>query len=223
MIHRDIDPILNAAWFPAWKAEADAMTKAVIEEYTNADAAVPPRQPAFDFVRTSAIWRKLKPYLIELFKHKCAYCEFRFEANEVGEVEHYRPKKGVTGAPDHHGYYWLAFEPENLMISCSKCNKWGGKKNQFPLADPADRAILACPYQELDEEQPLLLNPYKDLPEKHLHFAPDLGTVEADTESRRGDDSCLRLEPRSSCRQAPRRTAINLAKLAGLVAPGKFR
>ena len=182
MIHRDIDPILNAPWFPAWKAEADAMTSVVIKEFTEAESAVPPRQPAFDFDKTSAIWRTLKPHLIELFRHKCAYCEFKFEANEVGEVEHYRPKKKVAGAPTHPGYYWLAFEPENLLISCSKCNKWGGKKNQFPVADSADRVVLMCPPQELDDEQPLLLNPYKDLPEQHLQFDAEIGTVESITE-----------------------------------------
>jgi uncharacterized protein (TIGR02646 family) len=182
MIHREIDPLLNEPWFPAWKAEADAMTKVVIDEYAAAEAAVPPRQPAFDFEKTSAIWRRLKPYLIELFKHKCAYCEFKFEANEVGEIEHYRPKKKVAGAPAHPGYYWLAFEPKNLLISCSKCNKWGGKKNQFPLAESADRAVLTCPAQELEDEQPLLLNPYTDLPEQHLLFDALIGTVESITD-----------------------------------------
>jgi uncharacterized protein (TIGR02646 family) len=215
MVHRDLDPILNSPWFPKWKAEADAMRDAFIREYTSAGAAVPPRQPAFDFDKTAPIWRRLKPYLIELFKHKCAYCEFKFEANEVGEVEHYRPKARVAGAPEHPGYFWLAFELENLLISCSNCNKWGGKKNQFPLADSADRAMLFCPNHELDNEQPLLLNPYTDLPEQHLHFDPEIGTVESLTE--RGAATIrvcdLNREPLAEKRKEAQQSCLNTLML----------
>jgi hypothetical protein len=182
MIHRDITPITSAEWFPAWKADADAAKAAVIAEYTAAAAAVPPRKFAYDFGKCSAIWRRLKPHLITLFNHKCAYCEFNFEINEVGEIDHYRPKKHVAAAPGHPGYYWLAFDPENLLISCSNCNKWGGKKDQFPLAKSGIRVFPMGSYQDLDKEQPLLLNPYKDFPEQHLEFDPDIGMVKSITD-----------------------------------------
>ena len=92
------------------------------------------------------------------------------------------PRRESRAPPEHPGYFWLAFEPQNLLISCSKCNKWGGKKNQFPLADEADLAMLCCPNHELENEQPLLLNPYTDIPEQHLHFDAEIGTVESITE-----------------------------------------
>jgi hypothetical protein len=57
--------------------------------------------------------------LNNIYNHKCAYCE-AYEPEP--EVEHYRPKKGVTGEV-HEGYYWLCYEWSNLMPACHDCNK----------------------------------------------------------------------------------------------------
>ena len=75
-----------------------------------------------------------------------------------GDVEHYRPKKRVEEDPAHPGYYWLAYDLENLMPSCQMCNQGRGKKNHFPVRT-GTRA-----YREtaVATEEPLLLNPYKD-------------------------------------------------------------
>lgn len=149
---------------PLWKAKADKAAAAAI---TNRSANMPHE---FD----STVWRELKPYLQDYFNGKCAYCEVVIHAGFWGDVEHYRPKKRVEEDPNHPGYYWLAYEPENLLPSCQMCNQGGGKKNYFPVK-PGTRA-----YDDttLSGEQPLLLNPYKDNPRDYLEydFEPISGT-----------------------------------------------
>ncbi len=102
------------------------------------------------------IYGALKPFLREYFRDKCAYCESEFDSVAWGDVEHYRPKKGVTGEPNHPGYYWLAYSEVNLVPSCMKCNQGEGKRNHFPIKG----ARATQPAHDLMAEKPLLLNPY---------------------------------------------------------------
>jgi len=67
--------------------------------------------------------------LLNLYNSKCAYCE-AYEPEP--EVEHYRPKKRVTGI-NSIGYYWLCYEWSNLLPSCHDCNKQRSKGNHFPV------------------------------------------------------------------------------------------
>lgn len=70
--------------------------------------------------------RSVKEQLREDQHQKCAYCECDL-TGDYGAVEHYRPKKGWQ--EKHHdtlhepGYYWLAYEWNNLLCSCDKCNR----------------------------------------------------------------------------------------------------
>lgn len=114
------------------------------------------------------IWRELKQYLFELFHGKCAYCEAYVEDVSEGDVEHYRPKRGVTGCDDHPGYYWLAYDVGNLFPACEKCNRFPGKTNRFPVRDD----LWARRREEMEHERPLLLNPYQHDPREHLSFLP---------------------------------------------------
>jgi len=130
----------------------------------------------------SGIWAELKPYLIQLFHQKCAYCEASFGHVSFGDVEHYRPKKKVTdehgvevvcdGAP-HPGYFWLAYEPSNLFPSCQLCNQALAKMNRFPITG----VRVWAPDGDLEAEDPLLLNPYADRPDRDVRFVPTMGTV----------------------------------------------
>ena len=104
-----------------------------------------------------AIMPKAKECLKEHFHGKCAYCESEFESVAWGDVEHYRPKRKVTGEV-HPGYYWLAYEPSNLMPSCQRCNQGDAKVNKFPIAAGGKRALTEA--DNLGAEAPLLLNPY---------------------------------------------------------------
>ena len=179
MIHRDFEEPKDHEWFKRWKAAASNAAAKAAQEFAAACASIPPRAPEFDFEKPrfekKTIWGALKPHLIALFHGKCAYCESAFEVVSFGDVEHYRPKgrvdeedqNGMTQPINgHHGYYWLAYAPMNLLPACSRCNGRGGKMNLFPLADPTQR--VPDPAGPLDRESPLLLNPYQDFPEKHL-------------------------------------------------------
>ena len=71
------------------------------------------------------------------FFGKCAYCESYIVDFQHGDIEHFRPKKGVTDENDnvvfikdengqqnpHPGYYWLAYDWTNLLLSCTACNQ----------------------------------------------------------------------------------------------------
>ncbi|UOQ50965.1 retron system putative HNH endonuclease [Hymenobacter cellulosivorans] len=105
---------------------------------------------------------------------KCCYCESLFTATSYGDVEHFRPKAGYQqeweGPLHKPGYYWLAYEWSNLFFSCQLCNQ-EYKGNYFPLRNQAARAQSHA--EVLSLEQPLLLDPTQDDPEKHLTFVRD--------------------------------------------------
>lgn len=126
---------------------------------------------------TDAVWGDLKQHLFELFHGKCAYCESRVLHVDYGDVEHYRPRGRVEEDATHPGYWWLAYETENLLPSCGLCNGPGGKWDQFPL----DGGEHVRAPGSLAGEQPLLLNPYEpEHPRTHLRFLPR-GGVEGRT------------------------------------------
>lgn len=123
--------------------------------------------------------------LERVFGPKCAYCESRFAHVTPKDIEHFRPKSEIdTGeqslAP---GYYWLAGEWDNLLVSCPDCNRGRrfavpgqpklvrlGKSTQFPLAREAGRVRAPVPGTDAEEALRLLINPCKDQPERHLTF-----------------------------------------------------
>lgn len=137
----------------------------------------------------------VKTALEELFHGKCAYCETYYSTQAPVDVEHFRPKAQVEGAPDHPGYWWLAMVWENLLPSCIDCNRRRrqatpvpstsmvalntgateeintGKKDVFPVA--GTRA--ATEGASLDLEEAYLLDPCRDDPDAHLafHIDPD--------------------------------------------------
>ncbi|MBX3566327.1 MAG: hypothetical protein KF730_17340 [Sphingomonas sp.] len=75
-----------------------------------------------------------------LFKGKCAYCESEVGAPNDEEIEHYRPKGGVTEAKDHNGYWWLASQWDNLLLSCTGCNQ--GRKQHLATAEMDEASYL---------------------------------------------------------------------------------
>jgi hypothetical protein len=106
----------------------------------------------------SSIYGAVKNYLKAYFYGKCAYCDSYFDHVAFGDVEHYRPKRGVEDCEGHPGYYWLAYQEENLLPSCELCNRGKGKRNRFPIRG----CYAMTPEAKLSEEFPLLLNPYDE-------------------------------------------------------------
>ena len=123
------------------------------------------QKPVYKF---PPLWSEWKYHIIDLFHGKCAYCEAYFEQVAFGAVEHYRPKGGVDGEPTHPGYWWLAYNPENYLPTCDKCNSYA-KKNIFPVAKGTR---VMGPQANLNNEKPLLINPYIEDPSMHIEFIP---------------------------------------------------
>jgi hypothetical protein len=103
---------------------------------------------------------------------KCCYCEGYFAGQAAGDVEHYRPKACVQqepGGPNQYpGYYWLAYDWANLYYVCEQCNRVG-KRNLFPLVDPARRARR--PDDPVTAETPMIIDPGgTEDPRDHIRF-----------------------------------------------------
>lgn len=126
----------------------------------------------------------IKEALEKLFNKKCAYCETRYSAACPGDVEHYRPKGSVRSGSKSikPGYYWLAADWDNLLLSCVHCNRrmrhqlhdgtraLVGKGDHFPIKNLGKRARK--PKKEKHESR-LLLDPCRDNPDAHLVFTED--------------------------------------------------
>lgn len=142
------------------------------------------------------VWSEIKQFLYSLSGDLCGYCEARVFVVSQGEVEHYRPKGAVSGEPAHPGYYWLAYDFDNYVPTCPNCNGGKGKRNQFPVRGPRARTRG----EDLNAEQPLLLNPFKMDP-KTTHFKfvvgepPQMivGRIEGVTEEGRESEQVYRL------------------------------
>jgi AAA domain, putative AbiEii toxin, Type IV TA system len=125
-----------------------------------------------------------------LFHKKCAYCESYLGPDLPLEVDRFRPPREVTGLtkwtkgrpvetlggrmPD--GYWWLAYEWENLYLACSEC--CSSKLTQFPIL--GHRSKPHSTGRALLLEDPLLVDPCFDNPHLYLRFRSD-GLVEGRT------------------------------------------
>jgi len=136
---------------------------------------------------------ELSTELERIFGNKCAYCESVFAHVTPKDVEHFRPKSEITTDKTSlkPGYYWLAGDWDNLLVSCPDCNRRRlfelpgqpkkvrlGKGTQFPLAQESRR--IRAPRRTLgrEESQRLLINPCLEDPAEHLTY-DDQGLVHA--------------------------------------------
>ncbi len=115
----------------------------------------------------------VKQALMKAQYNKCSFCESKVGAD--GDVEHFRPKAGWSqgqGQPlVRPGYYWLAYEWDNLLLACSACNQ-RFKKNYFPLADPNMHATSH--HEDLSREEPLFINPAERDPGGYIGFRHEI-------------------------------------------------
>lgn len=121
-----------------------------------------------DFKKSIYGHKTVKDALKKAQYDKCCYCE---EKEEIGDVEHFRPKTESKQDTDEEaitpGYYWLAYEWDNLFFSCPTCNR-SYKKSLFPLADSFKRATSHS--QDISEETPLFIDPQQENPEDYIGF-----------------------------------------------------
>lgn len=68
----------------------------------------------------------VKSLLLSVHHRKCCFCE-KSLSDEQADIEHFRPKAGYVekeGQPiTTPGYYWLAYSFDNLLLSCTFCNR----------------------------------------------------------------------------------------------------
>ena len=110
----------------------------------------------------SQFWSKLKEdFLLDIFHHKCCFSEAIDEVSDY-HIEHFRPKLKVQklkfSTPKFSeaerttwratekdnkdtGYWWLAFDWTNYLISGSKINSTY-KQNYFPLKNGSFMEVL---------------------------------------------------------------------------------
>ncbi len=183
-INRSIKPVPASIAKPGGKAakeKADA-----IKHFT---APQQDKPFSFDAYRSDDIKDTLKA----IFLGKCAYCESPILTVTDGDIEHFRPK-GEIVTPEKKvikpGYYWLAADWDNLLLSCNNCNRkttqavFGGesfvmgKGNQFPVADESKRCLTHDGDLPAEEAVRLLINPCIDNPEDFFEYL-DNGAIRA--------------------------------------------
>lgn len=102
-------------------------------------------------------------------ENKCCYCEKDIEVS-FQHVDHHRPKTRARRDPEvpatyQEGYWWLAYEPDNLLFACQGCNT--NKSDWFPLSvgSPVGNSATGT-----SGELPLLIDPTQEDPSAHLTF-----------------------------------------------------
>ena len=128
----------------------------------------------FDFKPTIYGHDLVKDALIDLQDYKCCFCEAKIGHISYGDVEHYRPKGGWVQNDEPinvPGYYWLAYDWDNLLLSCQLCNQ-RYKKNYFPLVNENNRAYNHK--RKTVTEEPLFIHPVNDKPERHIKFKEEI-------------------------------------------------
>jgi uncharacterized protein (TIGR02646 family) len=165
-------------WQDFWQ-EADKAGQALLKAF----------EPKTKIKFKEDFYKRYMSYLHRLFRGKCAYCEEKL-SGQPGDVEHFRPKGRVCdaefhqvminhpkwGSMPHPGYYWLAYDWDNLLPSCADCNRFrwydkemsGGKADRFPVKGPH-----AYDPDGLSKEKPLLIDPSKEDPTRHLRIEFD--------------------------------------------------
>lgn len=200
----DLDPPATKTW-QRWRADCRKATERVCARVAEGKKPAVTGLYGRRSIKTGFFFSKGTP-----FYGKCAYCEAAIVDYQHGDLEHFRPKTGVTdesdrpiflydpdgqprldaaGEPVHHpGYYWLAYDWRNLLPTCVKCNQPAvisgrkvGKHNRFPV----DGRHAQRP-SEVAGEKPLLIHPAsghpEDDPERHLVVDPRTGIMGHRTE-----------------------------------------
>lgn len=135
---------------------------------------------------------------------KCYFCESHLPRRDL-HIEHFHPKNGFKKSRDsdeeYPGYYWLAYDWDNLLLGCSECN--GIKGTIFPLANEGRRAHSHRDRDKVSLENPLLINPTEENkdPRDHIRFLDDA----PDPQDRKGQKTIelLRLDGGKEGKERP--------------------
>ncbi len=134
---------------------------------------------------------------------KCAFCESKVAHIAPGDVEHFRPKAAVEvgGTLVRPGYFWLAYDWDNLYASCPLCNQ-RHKRNAFPVM--GTRASVAAP--NLSAERSIFIDPGQEDPTAHIEFIDSV----AHGKTARGQETIQALGLNRDALDDKRRTLVKL-------------
>jgi uncharacterized protein (TIGR02646 family) len=108
--------------------------------------------------------------LEEIQKNKCCYCETK-STRSNSDIEHFRPNKAYSssfkGNSLYPGYFWLAYNWDNLFLACQVCNQIF-KNDFFPIQDEVARAQLND--LSIENEFSLFVHPSQDEPENDIEY-----------------------------------------------------
>lgn len=115
---------------------------------------------------------EVRDALIKKQHNKCCFSEAKF-VGDYSDVEHFRPKGRVdefpTNVSSYPGYYWLAYEWENLFLCKTRPNT-SQKRNYFPLYNEGERNRS---HNDIYTERPMLIDPGKENPRDFIRFRDD--------------------------------------------------
>jgi uncharacterized protein (TIGR02646 family) len=155
--------------------------------YTSAPGLSPRLINKMNFVQGVYGDQTVKNQLEKDQHYKCCFCEGKFSEHSYGDVEHFRPKKAYKKHGqkklNYPGYYWLAYDWNNLMYSCEKCNRTY-KRSDFPLQNEATRSSHHAHANPIANEDCLLINPIIEDPSQFITF--DKGIPKAVNSSLKG-------------------------------------
>lgn len=209
MIHIEFEEPTSLKWKDAWQKWRERCVSA--QSTLNESYAI--GKP----LEITSLYSELKNFYFDLdgpFRGKCAYCETFVAENQPGDLDHFRPKGRISENGvivntldelgeeiPHPGYYWLAYDYQNLLPACADCNRPNaqktekriGKWDEFPV-----KGFRASKPEEESMEEPLLLNPLEcENLDQHFEFNEN-GTVTCNTEKAQACDEVFGLNARQA-------------------------
>ena len=152
----------------------------------------------------------VKEALIEIQNYKCCFCESKIGHISYGDVEHFRPKTGWVQNEEEinrPGYYWLAYQWDNLLLSCEICNR-RNKKNYFPLLLDSARALSHN--DDINLEKPVFINPVNEEAETLITFNEEI--PKAVDDNQRGNETIRKLGLDRELLNEQRRHRLNMIR-----------
>ena len=121
------------------------------------------RQRGYDFESFELLRRpSVLEELDRIAAGRCMFCS-RLAAEELGPHRFRPPQDAVAadGSTSRRHYWWLAYEWQNIYLTCGDCHFAQGSK--FPVA--SKRVRVGAKKELNNKERPLLIDPFEDDPE----------------------------------------------------------
>ncbi|MGO4773637.1 hypothetical protein ACEN2I_18425 [Flavobacterium sp. W22_SRS_FK3] len=154
--------------------KGSAQTIIDIEKYSNNKEKYNSGELKFEALSTIYNSDIVREALESVQKNKCCYCETK-STRSNSDVEHFRPKAAYSsdfkGKSMYPGYFWLAYDWDNLFLACQVCNQIF-KNDFFPIEIEHTRAQLND--FKIDNEVSLFVHPSKDEPKDEIEYRESL-------------------------------------------------